>query len=128
MVDLGIRYRQQFQRQFVRFGAARFEVTYVSVGQSVYDKETGVVTPANDVTHPNFHMLWDQKSLQQVPGVVVEDDETGVLFPALDIPQRPSTDDYFTNLSTNQVYRVTGVFPDNFDASYILKVKRFNRG
>lgn len=125
MIDLGQIYKEQFQKQFPYFGGARFEITYHTVSQSSYDRATGVVTDGAETVHPPFSALWDKTKLEQLPGVVVEDDETGIEFPALDLPATPKPEDYFIRTDDSSRWRIMAIYPDNFGASYILKAKRY---
>ena len=122
MTDLGLVYQQQIQRQFSLFGSALFEVTYYQTGQAVQDNNTGLVTTP-ETAYPVLSVINDRSKLEKMESVTIEEDETGAGFPALDLAVIPDIDDYYVTAS-KKAWRVTGVFPDNFTAYYILKVKR----
>jgi hypothetical protein len=122
MTDLGLVYQQQVQKQFSLFGSALFEVTYYQTGQAVQNEDTGSVTTP-ETAYPNLFVINDRKKLEKMESVTIEEDETGVGFPALDLAVTPDNEDYYVT-AEGKAWRVTGVFPDNFTAYYILKVKR----
>lgn len=122
MTDLGLVYKQQIQKQFPLFGSALFEVTYYQTGQAVENENTGVVTTP-ETAYPDLLIINDAKKLEELPNVTIETDETGVGFPALDLAIEPTEGDYYQNSDGNG-WRVTGVYPDNFTAYWLLKVKR----
>lgn len=126
MTDIAQVYKEQLQKQFVRFGSARSLVTYYSTSQSLYDPETGINTATINSEH-ELYLIVDRSKLEDIPGITIDDDETGVFFPALDLSVVPDLNDYYTD-GGGIDWRVTGVYPDNFKASWILKVARFNHG
>ncbi len=122
MTDLGLVYKEQIQKQFALFGSALFEVSYYQVGQAAQDEDSAEVTTPK-TAYPNLFIINDRPKLEKMEGVTIEEDETGVGFPALDLAATPDTDDYYLT-AAGKGWKVTGVFSDNFTAYWILKVKR----
>ena len=125
MADLGLIYKEQFQKQFLLFGSTLIESTYTSVEITEYNRQTSTVPPGTDIDYPNFFVLNDRKQLEDLSGVVVEVDETGFVFPALDLPVIPKNNDIITD-DVGGTWLVNGVFQDNFKAMYIVKAARVN--
>lgn len=122
-IDLGTMYRETFQRNFAHYGAARIAITYVSIGTPTYNKETQENVAGTNTSYPDIYVLEDRPKLEEIPGIIIEKDETGVTIPVLDLFPVPKLDDYYAD-SAGISWLITGVYPDNFKAMWLFKVKR----
>ena len=122
-IDLGDAYRESFQQGFVHYGNARTKVTYTSIGLTTYNRETSENVEGTDVPYADVYMVEDLGKLKDIPGITIDEDETGMVVPVLDLTPTPKAEDFLT-LPGGSKMLVTGVYPDNFRAMWLLKVKR----
>lgn len=122
-IDLGEAYRKSFQQGFIHYGTARVLLVYTSIAVTTYNRQTGENVPSTDTPYPDVYMLEDLGKLKEVPGITIDEDETGMVVPVLDLIPSPKLEDYLT-LPSGSKMLITGVYPDNFKAMWLLKVKR----
>lgn len=121
--DLGDIYRKSFQQGFIHYGSARTKVTYTSIATTTYNRETSENVEGVDAPYPDVYMMEDLGRLKEIPGVTIDEDETGMVVPVLDLTPTPKLEDYLT-LPDGSKMLVTGIYPDNFKAMWLLKVQR----
>lgn len=121
--DLGDVYRKSFQQGFIHYGTARTKLIYTSIGITAYNRQTGENVAGTDTPYSDVYMLEDLGKLKEVPGVIIDEDETGMVVPVLDLTPIPKLEDYLT-LESGSKMLVTGIYPDNFRAMWLLKVQR----
>lgn len=122
-IDLGEAYRKSFQQGFIHYGSGRTKLTYTSIAVTTYNRQTSENVPGTDTPYADVYMMEDLGKLKEIPGITIDEDETGMVVPVLDLTPTPKLEDYLT-LSDSSKMLVTGIYPDNFKAMWLLKVQR----
>ena len=102
-------------------GDVRRHITYISVGDSVYDAPTGENVPSVLGTYFT-PVVYDVINDDELWGTVVEKGDKKALIAAYDLEVAPKVDDYITD--DNVRWNVRGIRTDPVPALWILHIQR----